>query len=122
MDIISGITNLTINGKPYSLTDASIKVEFSTINAEPVLGKNGVVYSKRTPAAAKISFTIVVDSQVDPTIFNGAMSVKIVAQQEGGYVINANNFASSGNLEYGLGEGTVGLEFFGQKVNFTQVG
>ena len=120
MDIISGVTNLTINSKPYALSDGSVKVEFATVASEAVLGKNGRVYSKRTPVAAKISFTILVDSQVDPTIFNGLTGVKIVGQQEGGYVINANDFSSSGNLEYSMGEGTLGLEFYGQQVKFTQ--
>jgi hypothetical protein len=121
-DIISGISNLTIGGVPYSLTDASVKVDFQSIEQKPVLGKDGNVYITRTPVAAKISFTIIVNSTVNPTIFNGMTGAKIVAQQEGGFVLNANQMFQTGSLEYGMGEGTLTLEFSGKQINFTQTG
>lgn len=120
MDTIVGISNLTINGVPYSVTDSSVKVEFQTIEQKIVMGKDGNPYLVRTPVPAKIAFTIVVNSLVNPTIFNGMRGVKIVAQQEGGFVLNANSFAQTGNIEYNMGEGTLSLEFSGRKVKFAQ--
>lgn len=119
MKNISGITQITINGTSYDLTDGSVKFEMATINREPVMSKSGTIYTKETPVAAKLSFSIFVPSNVDPSQFNSMTDTNIVVSEENGMVINATGFASSGNNSYDANEGTLETEWFGTKLTVT---
>ena len=119
--IISGITNLTIDGNLYAVSEDSVKFELARVNREPVMSINGDVYWKETPVPAKLSFAILIDTTVDPTTFNSKTASNIVVQAAGGVVLNANNFKSSGSNAYNLSDGKLELEFFGKQIKFSVV-
>jgi hypothetical protein len=117
MSVISGVSNVSIDGVIYPVDESLVRFEMATISREPVVSKNGRIFLKETPQAAKISFSILVPSTVDVSTFNNLRSANIVVQLGNGSVMNCNSFATSGANEYDSNEGKFSLEFFGSRIN-----
>jgi hypothetical protein len=117
MSLISGISNVQIDGVVYPVGDDVVKFEMATINREPIVSKNGSIFMKETPIPAKLSFSILVPGTVDVSTFNSLTSSNVVVHLANGSILNANSFATSGNNEYDSAEGKFNLEFFGPSIN-----
>lgn len=117
MQTISGISSVTIDGASYPVGDDLVKFELATINREPVMSKNGTVFTKKNPQAAKMSLSILIPGTIDPSTFQNLDSTNVVVQLANGMTVTANGFATSGNNEYDSNEGKLNLEFYGQKFN-----
>ena len=119
MGIISGVSFVTIDGVPVAVDESCVKIDLAPINREPIVSKNGTVFIKESPAALKMSFTILVPGGLDVSQFNGKRRANIVVQLATGTIITAPNFANSGSSEYDSGEGKFATEWFGQSVSVT---
>jgi Phage tail tube protein len=117
MSLVSGVSNITIDGAIYPCGDDVAKFDMSTIDRTPVMSKNGSVYMKESPVASKISFSILIDGTTDPSTFNALNNSNIVVQLATGSTLTCNGFATSGENEYDAGEGKMSLSFFGPRIN-----
>jgi hypothetical protein len=117
MSIISGVSSLSIDGVLLPVAEDLVRFEMATINREPVVSKTGAIFLKETPQAAKLSFSILVPSNIDVSSYNSLRSSNVVVQLANGATLNANSFATSGANEYDSNEGKLSLEFFGARIN-----
>src|SRR5580658_6240556 len=116
MSTVSGISSLQIDGVQYPVAEDLVKFSMSSINREPVVSRNGSIFLKEVPEAAKMSFSILVPGNVDVSTFNGLTASSIVVQLANGSTLNAASFATSGSCEYDSAEGKMALEFFGPSI------
>jgi hypothetical protein len=120
MQLISGITTISVDGVVLPLDETGVKVETATITRDAVVSKGGGIFMKETPVPVKITFSVLVPSSIDPTSFNSKTNSNIVLQLAPGITFNASGFASTGTNAYDAGEGKLELEFFGGRFTVTE--